>query len=279
MMIDPVMTSSAEMTINDAHLHLGLDERHGPDGGLAQWVQLMDTHRLARACVVTPSNRVGDNSITAAALATHPDRFVGIARLTEAATPAELEALLAQGFAGMRFMPTGSPDWLDDPHTTALTEVLVRQGAVACLHAAAPDLAAAQRHAERHPDLTILLDHGGRPDLSDPGRFDPQLTQLAALANIRIKTPNAPHHSTQPPPHRDLIGYITHVVELFGAERVMWGSDWPVSGDDPAAALRAITTGLEDVSPAERALVLGGTFDRTFPQTPRQKTPRQKDNP
>src|SRR5690606_36106648 len=93
------------------------------------------------------------------------------------------------------------------------------------------------------------------------------LDRLAALANTRIKTPNAPHHSTQPPPHRDLIPYLTHVVGLFGAERVMWGSDWPVSGDDLADALTAITTALEQVTPTDRAAVLGGTFDSTFPLT------------
>ncbi len=271
MTIETERNSGTGMRINDAHLHFGRDEHHGPDGGLQHFLSQMDAHRISRACVVTPSNRAGDNSITAAALAAHPDRFVGIARLRVDATVAELEALLDQGFAGMRFMPTGDPEWLDYAHTTALTDALVRHGAVACLHAAAPDLAAATRYARRHPGLTVLFDHGGRPDLSDPHRFDPHLDQLAALPNTRIKMPNAPHHSTQPPPHRDLIPYTHHVVELFGAERVMWGSDWPGSGDDLSTALTAITTALESVSADERALVLGGTFDRTFPSTPQQK--------
>ena len=59
----------------------------------------------------------------------------------------------------------------------------------------------------------------------------------------------------------DLKPYVDHVFSAFGAERVMWGSDWPVCrlrgeyADWRAAALE-LTSGLSEV---DRALVFGGT--------------------
>lgn len=59
----------------------------------------------------------------------------------------------------------------------------------------------------------------------------------------------------------ELSPYAGHVLQVFGPDRVMWGSDWPVSrlrceyGDWHAAA-QALTAQL---SPADRDRVFGGT--------------------
>ena len=59
----------------------------------------------------------------------------------------------------------------------------------------------------------------------------------------------------------DLKPYVDHVLAVFGPERVMWGSDWPVCrlrgeyADWRAAALRLT----EDLTDVDRALIYGGT--------------------
>ncbi len=64
----------------------------------------------------------------------------------------------------------------------------------------------------------------------------------------------------------DLTPYVDHVISVFGAERVMWGSDWPVcllaaSYDRWRAAAEELVAGR---SAAERAAIFGGTAARFY---------------
>jgi L-fuconolactonase len=83
----------------------------------------------------------------------------------------------------------------------------------------------------RCPDTRFILDHLGKPDIRqhvlDPWRE--HLAQLAALPNVWCKisglvTEADPQHWTPD----DLAPYIAYTLEVFGEDRVMFGSDWPV---------------------------------------------------
>lgn len=85
--------------------------------------------------------------------------------------------------------------------------------------------------AERFPELTIILDHLGLPQwpatLHDPPfRELPGLLALAAHPNVAIKFAGAPAMSHRPYPYDDLWPSLRHVVDAFGAHRLMWGSDY-----------------------------------------------------
>lgn len=82
------------------------------------------------------------------------------------------------------------------------------------------------------PDVNFVLDHFGKPAIKD-GLLDPwrdQISQLASFKNVRCKLSGliteAGHDNWQP---ADLQPYIDHVLEAFGANRLMYGGDWPVS--------------------------------------------------
>lgn len=81
------------------------------------------------------------------------------------------------------------------------------------------------------PAVSFVLDHIGKPDIK-AGRLDPwraDLRELAALPNVSCKLSGL---VTEADPARwqaaALRPYIEHVLEVFGPERVMFGSDWPV---------------------------------------------------
>lgn len=84
----------------------------------------------------------------------------------------------------------------------------------------------------RCPDTVFILDHLGKPDIKqrllDP--WQANLRALAALPNIACKisgmVTEADHVRWQP---ADLEPFIDVVLESFGEERVMFGSDWPVA--------------------------------------------------
>ncbi|HEY6543094.1 MAG TPA: amidohydrolase family protein [Ktedonobacteraceae bacterium] len=84
----------------------------------------------------------------------------------------------------------------------------------------------------RCPDTIFILDHLGKPDIKqqllDPWQVD--LRALAALPNVACKisglVTEANHEKWQP---ADLEPFINIVLESFGEERVLFGSDWPVA--------------------------------------------------
>jgi len=81
------------------------------------------------------------------------------------------------------------------------------------------------------PDTRFVLDHCGKPAirdrLLDPWRAD--TAGLAECANVWCKLSGLVTEAS-PTEWReaDLVPYASHVVEEFGTERVMYGSDWPV---------------------------------------------------
>jgi L-fuconolactonase len=84
----------------------------------------------------------------------------------------------------------------------------------------------------RCPDVRFILDHIGKPSIRE-GRLDPWRTdieRLAALPNVWCKVSGvvteADHVAWT---HERLRPYIRHVVEQFGFDRLVFGSDWPVA--------------------------------------------------
>lgn len=95
-------------------------------------------------------------------------------------------------------------------------------------HPQLPDVIALVRQC---PDVKFVLDHIGKPDIAgqqlDPWRE--QLKRLADFPNVWCKLSGmiteADHTQWTV---ADLKPYVDHVLEVFGSERVMFGSDWPV---------------------------------------------------
>jgi L-fuconolactonase len=86
--------------------------------------------------------------------------------------------------------------------------------------------------AQRFPDLTIVIDHLGKPPLLTPRMADwtTLMQQAAAQGNVAAKisglnTVLASDGWTG----SDLRDAVEVAVECFGPDRLMWGSDWPYS--------------------------------------------------
>lgn len=115
--------------------------------------------------------------------------------------------------------------------------------------------------ADRHPELRIVVDHGAKPAIA-AGMWEPWATALHDLAqrpNVSCKLSGLLTEAGG----RDVTRHARHVLSCFGADRVMFGSDWPVvdlaGGYD---AWFAIADGLLDDT--TRAKVLGGSAARLY---------------
>ncbi len=126
-----------------------------------------------------------------------------------------------------------------------------------------PHLPILREFAGRHPRLDIVIDHAAKPDIAGGELADwaRDMRKLAAETRLVCKlsglvTEAAPDWSVE-----IMRPYVEVLIEAFGADRLMWGSDWPVlnlNGSYAAwvAAAEALLGGLSD---AERAAIFGGT--------------------
>jgi L-fuconolactonase len=123
--------------------------------------------------------------------------------------------------------------------------------------------------AQQVPELTIVLNHLGRPPVPENG-WEPwgaQMTRAAACPNISVKLSAG----------GDLVArwtwstnqirrYVDHVLDAFQPDRIMAASNWPVVllGGTFAEVWDGITQLISTLTPAERAAILGGTAERIY---------------
>ena len=88
------------------------------------------------------------------------------------------------------------------------------------------------RLVEACPGVRIVLDHFGKPAVRD-GVMEPwrdELVTLAGYPNVYCKVSGLATEADHDNWTREqLRPYIEHALDTFGAERVMYGGDWPVS--------------------------------------------------
>jgi len=85
--------------------------------------------------------------------------------------------------------------------------------------------------AQRHPKLKIVIDHCAKPNLSkSPSDFwKNRLESIATCKNIYIKFSGLLTEAPQGQVDIEVIQpYFDHLFSVFGPDRMMWGSDWPV---------------------------------------------------
>jgi len=85
------------------------------------------------------------------------------------------------------------------------------------------------RIAERHPQLTLIIDHMGVSTATlRAGKMPEAVAQSAALAkfpNVSVKLSSSPLFSSEPYPWRDVTPYIRSLFDAFGPRRCHWGTD------------------------------------------------------
>jgi L-fuconolactonase len=90
--------------------------------------------------------------------------------------------------------------------------------------------------AERCPDTRLVLDHCGKPPIRDgagragAGRdaWAARVASLGAMPHVACKVSGLLTEAAPGAADDDLLPFASHAAECFGADRVLYGSDWPV---------------------------------------------------
>jgi L-fuconolactonase len=122
--------------------------------------------------------------------------------------------------------------------------------------------------ATRYPALSIIIDHAAKPDIAH-GQWQPWADAMATLALESTAMCKLSGLMTEagPSPERGAVQrWGQHVLDCFGADRVVWGSDWPVLelAGSYAEWWAESQQMLASLSPQARAAVLGGNARRLY---------------
>jgi L-fuconolactonase len=132
---------------------------------------------------------------------------------------------------------------------------------------AAPHWDAVPMFAERLPELRVVIDHMGHPRIKD-GEWEPWATNLARAAEhpgtwLKLSAMDMSTGSSDADAFRR---YCDHALEHFGPDRMLWGSNWPVSLKLKGyrVLLDTARTLISGCSAEEQADILGGTATRVY---------------
>ena len=137
------------------------------------------------------------------------------------------------GLVGIRHQVEEEPDetWLSRPAVIEGLKEVARHDLAYDLLVKGPHIKYVPQLAEKVPDLRMVVDHIAKPPIA-AGVTEPWATGIAAVADIPGVYCKLSGLVTEADHERwtvaDLKPYVDHVVEQFGLDRLMWGSDWPV---------------------------------------------------
>jgi L-fuconolactonase len=191
---------------------------------------------------------------------------VGWLDMEDAGFGTKLDALQRHPkFVGLRPMLQDLADdaYILRPAVVANLKLLAERGVAFDILVHPRHLPHVTRALETAPGLKAVVDHIAKPDIAS-GAFDGWAEDMAAVAafpavhcKLSGMVTEADHRAWKP---ADLKPYVDRVAALFGLERLMFGSDWPVclqagSYAEALQALRAILDGR--LAEAERDAVYG----------------------
>jgi len=114
---------------------------------------------------------------------------------------------------------------------------------------------------QRHPELKTVIDHASKPDIAAK-KFEPWATEMALIAKESkafIKLSGLVTQAQDNWATEDLLPYIEHIFSCFGANRIIWGSDWPVCNlmSDYTQWYKVSESIINQLSAQERAAIFG----------------------
>lgn len=241
----------------------------GPD----DLAPILSRHGIGRTILVQAAPTVAETEFLLAIAAATPfvAGVVGWVDFTAEDAPEVIDRLAAdRKLVGLRPMVHDIADvnWLRRIELAPAIEAMIGHGLVFDALVRPPHLPALKAFIERYPRLQVVVDHGAKPEIAK-GRQHPWLEQLKAIASHERVACKVSGLITEASPDwrpDDVLPYIARLIEIFGPDRLLWGSDWPVvnlaGSYDLWWALTA--EALQDLPHVQRAAILGGNAARIY---------------
>lgn len=160
------------------------------------------------------------------------------------------------------------PDWLRRPDVIRGLRAVAAAGLCYDLVVRPHQLASASYAAAAVPDLTFVLDHAGKPPIASGAveGWASEIRALAGLPNTFCKLSGLVTEAVPGAPPAAFAPYADVILNAFGPERIMFGSDWPVCllASDYASVMQLAQSLMAGLSDAERMAVFALTAARVY---------------
>ncbi|MFN2156955.1 MAG: amidohydrolase family protein [Anaerolineae bacterium] len=274
------------MKIIDSHCHAWAHWPYSPPvpdpkhrGRVEQLLHEMDTHGVDEAVVICAQieHNPDNNAYVAEQVARYPARLHQFADVDSVWSPTyhqpgaadRLRQAAARwpiaGFTHYLARDEGG-SWLYEEEGLAFLGAAADLGLIASIACYPHQQPAIRKAAEQFPSLPILCHHLGMAKANQAEDGLDEVLASAKLPNIHIKLSGFAYaaHVGWNYPYRDTHPLVRAEYEHFGAQRMCWGSDYPVVRFYMTYrhALEAFRTHCTFVPDEEKEWILGGTLER-----------------
>ena len=229
--IDRTVLVQAAPTVNETRYLLDLADQYDFIAGVVGWVDMEDG-----AAAVTILRELGR----------HP-KFVGIRPMLQ---------------------DIDDPAWIAAADTAQATEALIDEDLRFDALVKPVHLPHLLEFLRRFPELETVIDHGAKPGIAknDWQPWADQMAQIAKQTTAFCKLSGLITESAPDQTYDDLAPYVDHLLETFGPQRLIWGSDWPVLeiAGTYSEWLFAAEGFIGSLSVDERAQIMGGNAARFY---------------
>ncbi|CAN5186393.1 amidohydrolase family protein [soil metagenome] len=125
--------------------------------------------------------------------------------------------------------------WLSRPQLADVLEAVAAHGLTFDALVKPVHLSSLLAMVGRHPNLPVVIDHGAKPEIADAEWRDGPgcrawLDDMAALGEIPSVCCKLSGLMTEAIGSDHLLPrFMEHLLQRFGPQRLIWGSDWPVA--------------------------------------------------
>ena len=205
------------------------------DVAIDDWIHTASPHGVTHGIVVQAAPTRQETLFILEQAVRFPEQILGVVGWVDltAADAVEQIASLAQHkqLLGLRPMlqDIADPDWILQPAVVAALSTLPALNLAFDALVKPVHLTRIVELAKRIPDLRIIIDHGGKPDMPADmfGEWAQMMACLSELPNVWCKLSGLLNESGTPPSLSACEPYITQILTCFEG-RTLWGSDWPV---------------------------------------------------
>ncbi|HEX4209589.1 MAG TPA: amidohydrolase family protein [Candidatus Binataceae bacterium] len=280
------------MPIIDAQLHAYERDRPGrpwhkvlagpPEVTGEQTVEILDANGVDGAILISAFTMYRyDASYAVSVRNRYPNRFALI-RPVDPANPSVGDMISewkhTPGTVAVRMLlvRSGLAQAADDPGLNGVLKEAARLSMPVNLHIAGR-LDQGIELIRRNPNTQIIVDHLGLVQPHDPPKPAapwadlPKVLTLAHLPNVAIKITGACTLSLEPFPYNDIWDPVCRMIDAFGLDRCMWGTDWT-----RAVNFLTYKQGIEAfrvtnrISESDKVKLMGGSAARVYGWSPQR---------
>jgi L-fuconolactonase len=239
--IESTILVQAAPTVEETRFLLSLADRHAFIASVVGWIDFEDPHSLYALDELCTNKK-----------------FVGVRPMVQ-----DIE----------------DPEWLLRPFLARAVDAVMAHDLTFDALIRPQHLRTLLRFCAKHPKLRVVLDHAAKPNIAAQ-EFEPwaaNLKELARETSVFCKLSGLVTEAGSAD-QTTLTPYVDHLLDCFGPERLMWGSDWPVC--ETVCSYQAwfdlSRRLLSKITAREQDMIFGEVARKAYPMRDSQRTGRSE---